>query len=176
MGSSMPPRRELLVDAYNVMFAHPRLGPLLRRDLARARDEFLALVAERMPPDSTLGIVVFDASRDPRPTTETGRTGTAYERGLQIVFARPSADDWIQERIRDHTDPSVLTIVTSDRAILETARAHGSQILRVATFLQLSARRHARVRELRQSEKPTHQSARELEEWRRLFEKPREEE
>jgi predicted RNA-binding protein with PIN domain len=172
----MPPRRELLIDAYNVMFAHPRLGPLLRRDLERARDEFLALVAERMPADGTLGFVVFDAARDPRPITETGRTGTAYERGLQVVFARTSADDWIQERIRGHADPSVLTIVTADRAILETARAHGAQVLRVATFLQLAARRHARARELRQTEKPTHQSAREIEEWRRLFEKPREDE
>ena len=165
----MPARREILIDAYNVIYADPRLGPLVRRDAARARDEFLALVAARLPPDGSLGVVVFDAMREPRPPTETGRTGRQRQHGLQVVFARESADTWIQNRIRDHPEPAALTIVTSDNAILATARAHGAGILRVSDFLQLAARRQARLREIRSSEKPAHQSARELEEWERLF-------
>jgi ribosomal protection tetracycline resistance protein len=165
----MPARREILIDAYNVIFAHPKLGPLVRRDAARARDEFLALVAARLPHDGALGVVVFDAARDPRPTTETGRTGRERQRGLQVVYARETADAWIQDRIREHAEPQVLTIVTSDNAILATARAHGAAILRVSDFLQLASRRQARLREIRSSEKPTHQSAREIEEWEKLF-------
>jgi len=172
----MASRREFLIDAYNVMFAHPQLGPLLRRDLERAREEFLALVAMRVPADGTLGVVVFDATRDPRPTTETGRTGPTHRRGLQVVFARDSADAWIQARIRDHDEPACLTIVTSDREILATARAHGAGILKVSDFLQLAARRNARARALRRTEKPEHSSQREIDEWERLFGKPRDEE
>jgi predicted RNA-binding protein with PIN domain len=172
----MAPRREFLIDAYNVMFAHPQLGPLLRRDLERAREEFLALVAMRIPADGTLGVVVFDATRDPRPVTEVGRTGGGKQRGLQVVFARDSADAWIQKRIRDHEDASCLTIVTSDREILATARAHGAGITRVSEFLQLAARRNARTRALRDREKPEHSSQREIDEWKKLFEKPRDEE
>ena len=169
-------RRELLIDAYNVMFAHPRLGPLLRRDLERAREEFLVLVAQRLPVDGTLGIVVFDATRDPAVPTTTGRVRRANSHGVQVVFARESADAWIQQRIREHTDPACLTVVTADREILETARAHGAGSMRVTEFLQVASRRRKRMREIRSSEKPEHQSARELDEWRRLFEKPREEE
>jgi ribosomal protection tetracycline resistance protein len=172
----MTARREILIDAYNVIFADPKLGPLVRQDPARARDELLALVAQRIPADGTLGIVVFDAMRDPRPTTETGRTGRSYERGLQVIYARESADDWIREHIQTHADPTLLTIVTSDREILETARAHRAGMMRVSDFLQLAAKRHARARELRESEKPNHTSRREMEEWQRLFEKPRDEE
>ena len=168
-------RRELLIDAYNVMFAHPRLGPLLRRDLERAREEFLVLVSQRLPADGTLGVVVFDATREPSPPADRGRAGRASRHGLQVVFARESADAWIQQRIREHDDPASLTIVTADRVILETARAHGAASMRVSDFLQIASRRQRRMREIRSTEKPEHQSSREIDEWRRLFEKPREE-
>lgn len=172
----MAARREILIDAYNVLYADRRLNALVRRDAERARDEFVALVALRLPPGGGLGVVVFDAMRDPRPVTETGRTRTSMQRGLQIVYARDSADTWIRDRIRAHPDPSLLTIVTSDREILETARVHGAGILRVADFLQLGKRQQARAQELRNREKPEHQSRGEIAEWERLFgERPEEE-
>ena len=169
-------RREILIDAYNVIFADARLGPLVRRDAEAAREQFLALVVQRLPADGSRGIVVFDAARDPRPTTETGRTNTSYARGLQIVYARETADTWIREHIRNHSDASQVTVVTSDREILETARAHGAAILRVSEFLQLAARRHERARDRRDSEKPQHTSRKEIEEMEKLFEEPRSDE
>lgn len=169
-------RREFLIDAYNVMFAHPRLGPLLRRDLEQARNEFLTMVAQLVPADGSLGVVVFDAHRDPAPPTTTGRTRGTTRHGLRVVYARDSADAWIQQRIREHSEPATLTIVTADREILDTARAHGCAILRVSQFLRLQSKRRARLRDLRDSEKPQHQSQREIDEWRRIFEKPRDEE
>jgi len=79
----MSGRRELLIDAYNVIYADPRLNPVMRQDVERAREEFLALVAARIPADGSQTYVVFDAMRDPRPTTETGRTHKEYRRGIQ---------------------------------------------------------------------------------------------
>jgi predicted RNA-binding protein with PIN domain len=167
----------MLIDAYNVMFADGRIGPLLRRDPERARDEFLALVAQRAPHDGTTVIVVFDATRAPRPATEPGRIGQTRVRGLQVVYARESADTWIRERIGAASEPATITLVTSDREILATAAAHGAGILRVAEFLQLAARGHRRARELRQSEKPDHVGRREVEEWEKLFdERPKDDE
>jgi predicted RNA-binding protein with PIN domain len=172
----MTARREILIDAYNVLYADPRLNALMRRDVERAREEFVAWVAVRLPPESGLGVVVFDAMRDPRPVTETGRAHTSMQRGLQIVYARDSADTWIRDRIRTHAQPALLTIVTSDREILETARTHGAGILRVSEFLQLGSRQKQRLREIRDREKPEHQSRREIAEWERLFgERPDEE-
>ena len=45
----MTARREILIDAYNVIFADPKLGPLVRQDAERARNEFLAFVAPQIP-------------------------------------------------------------------------------------------------------------------------------
>jgi predicted RNA-binding protein with PIN domain len=172
----MQVRREVLIDAYNVMFAHPRIGPLLRRDLGLARDEFLALVAQRQPNDGSRMVVVFDAKREPATPTGVGRKGVGYRGGVHVVFAPDSADAWIQNRIRESEEPGTITIVTSDREILETARAHGAGAWRVADFLQLAARRQERLRELRETEKPMHQSQREIAEWEKLFEeKPHDE-
>lgn len=172
----MAGRREILIDAYNVIYADPRLNPVMRQDVERAREEFLALVAARIPADGSQTYVVFDAMRDPRPTTGTGRTHKEYRRGIHVIYARETADTWIRDRIQNAAEPALITLVTSDREILETARAHGAGVLRVSDFLQLAARRHARTRELRDTEKPEHMSKREIEEWERLFGEPREDE
>jgi predicted RNA-binding protein with PIN domain len=172
----MPARREILIDAYNVMFAHPSIAPLLRRDAERARDEFLALVDRTRPPDGTRTVVVFDAHRSPAQPASLGRTGSEYRKGLHVVYARDSADAWIMERIRTHEDPRVLSIVTSDREILDTVRAHGATILRVSEFLNLPRKQHQRVRDLHATEKPEHESPRQIDDWEKLFREPRDEE
>jgi predicted RNA-binding protein with PIN domain len=169
-------RRELLVDAYNVMFAHPQIGPLLRRDAKRARDEFLDVVRSCRPSDSSRVYVVFDAHRVPGAATEAGEKGRGYEGGIHLVYARETADVWIQKRIRAHSDPGQLTIVTSDREILATVEAHGAQVLTVRRFLGLPARRRARASKARSREKPEHVSRREVEEMERLFRERQDEE
>lgn len=156
---------EVLIDAYNVMFAHPQLGPLIRRDNEAARREFLAYVSRNRPAGARRVHVVFDAHRDPAPPTTPGRTRSAYESGLHVVFATETADVWIQSRIRNASDPGQITVVTSDREILATAAAHGAGILRVSTFLKLQRRRSSRAR----ADKPSHMSKRELQRWEKLF-------
>jgi len=168
-------RRELLLDAYNILYADPRLNALMRRDVERAREEFIALAAVRPPPSGASVIVVFDAMRDPRPVTETGRTRTSMQRGMQVVYARDSADTWIRERMRTHAEPALLTVVTSDREILETARVHGCGTMRVREYLDLNARQQQKLRAIRDQEKPQHLSKRELAEWERLFGEKRDE-
>ena len=170
----MSPRRELLIDAFNVIFAHPRLGPLVRRDPEAARHEFLEYVQAHRPADSSRVTVVFDAHRDPGPATETGRQRREYSSSVHVVFARETADVWIQKRIRESKRPGLITVVTSDREILETVRAHGAQRLPVRQFLQLRPRTRRRAAGGRgaggAADKPSSMSRRELEELERMFE------
>jgi predicted RNA-binding protein with PIN domain len=160
---------EVLIDAYNAMFAHPQIGPLVRRDNEAARREFLAFVAQNRPAGAERVFVVFDAHRDTAPTTETGRTRESYERGLHVVFATETADTWIQNRIRKSTDPRQITVVTSDREILATVEAHKAQVLRVSRFLRLRQRRSRRMTRQTPTAKPSHMSKRELARWEKLF-------
>ena len=171
----MAARREILIDAFNVIFAHPRLGPLVRRDPERAREEFLVLVAGRVPSDGSRVVVVFDAHRDPGPVAGKGRQGAMQRHGVQAVFATETADTWIREHIRTAEDARGITVVTSDREILDTARAHHCTILRVSDFLQLGTRAGKSRREP-DSDKPGRSSAREIAEWEQLFGSPRDEE
>jgi len=161
--------REYLIDAYNVIYAHPKLGPLMRQDVARARDEFLALVSQIRPADASRVYVVFDAHRDPAPATEPGVRNRAYARSLHVAYAPESADTWIRERIRAHAHPEQLTIVTSDREILATATAHGCAMQRAREFLRIPVKR--RNRPAPGTETAPHMSKRELAEWERLFQK-----
>lgn len=162
--------REVLIDAYNVMFAHPKIGPLVRHDNAAAREEFLVLVSQNRPLGASKIVVVFDAHRSPAPTTSTGRAHTSYERGLHVVFAPETADVWIQTRLRDATDPKLITVITSDREILATVTAHEAQILRVSEFLKLPRKRHrSGPLPARADDKPSHMSNRELKKWEELF-------
>jgi predicted RNA-binding protein with PIN domain len=161
-------RREILIDAYNVMFAHPKIGPLVRRDNESARGEFLALVATNRPDGASHIYVVFDAHRSAAPTTETGRTTEAYDRGLHVVYATETADTWIQNRVRQAADPAAIAVVTSDREILATVTAHKATILRVSEFLKLRQRR-ARRATANRPDKPSHLSNKALAEWERLF-------
>ena len=169
----MAGRRELLIDAFNVMFAHPRLGPLLRRDLQAARQEFLVLVNQNRPADATRVYVVFDAHRDPGPP---GEANSQYSGSVHVVFARETADTWIQRRVRAHPEPQQLTVVTSDREILDTVKAYGARHLRVSEFLRLPARRRAaRQRQAGADDKPASSSRREIEDLEKLFEERGEE-
>lgn len=167
----MSARRELLIDAYNVIYAHPKFGPLVRRDPEQAREQFLEYVQAHRPSDSSRVTVVFDAHRDPGGSSAAGRRNRAYSSAVHVVFAPETADVWIQRRVREAPQPSQITVVTSDREILETVRAHGAQRLAVSQFLQLRRKRRTRIADLRaQSDKPDSMSKRELEEWQKLFE------
>lgn len=166
----MTNRRELLIDAFNVMFAHPRLGPLVRRDQAAARAAFLVFVQQNRPADATRVYVVFDAHRDQGPATEKARQDCSYSGGVHAVFARETADVWIQRRIRAHPDPTLITVITSDNAIIATVRAYGARLLHVKEFLRLPERRKTRgATATRGGEKPGRVTRRELAEWERLF-------
>lgn len=168
---AMAARRELLIDAFNVMFAHPRFGPLVRQNGEKAREEFLTWVNQNRPADATRVYVVFDAHRDPGPPAGTGKQAAAYQGAVHVVFARETADTWIQERIRRHPNPEELTVVTSDRAILATVEAYKAQHLRVSHFLQLPAsRRKKRQTQASADDKPARPTKREIEEWQRIFE------
>ena len=167
----MTDRRELLIDAFNVIFAHPQLGPLVRRDPTAAREAFLVFVRQNRPVDATRVYVVFDAHRDKGPAVETGRQDSSYSSGVHAVFATETADVWIQRRLRTHPDPALVTVITSDNAIIATVKAYGARLLRVKEFLHLPERRKTggSTAAGRATEKPERVTRRELEEWERLF-------
>ena len=99
-----------------------------------------------------------------------GRSWELSGGGVEVVFAPASrtADGILCERIRRARDPRGLTLVTSDREVIATARARGARVKRSEEFAaQLSA---PRTVEVEGEKKEEDFSTEEVEEWLRIFE------
>jgi predicted RNA-binding protein with PIN domain len=109
-----------LIDGYNLMYA----GGLLGRKLGphgfhKVRTRFLNDLAYCLGPvDAHQTTVVFDASdtKDDRPRAVT-------HKGLSIVFAvgDESADERIEQLLAQHPIPKSLTVISSDRRLVQAA-------------------------------------------------------
>lgn len=115
----------LIVDAMNVIGSRPdgwwkdRGGAM--RAFALAVDEHARATGKKI-------VVVFDNDPGDLPTTSA----------IQIVIARGrgrnAADDEIARLVAEDSDPERLTIVTSDRELVEKVSAAGAQIESSGSF------------------------------------------
>jgi uncharacterized protein len=105
-----------LIDGYNVMHAGGRLGAMLGREgFKRARRRFLDDLSAALGPDvAGQTTVVFDASVHPGDFALD-----ATYRGIGVLFALgdENADARIEQLIAGHSNPKILTVVSSDRRI-----------------------------------------------------------
>ena len=122
-----------LIDGYNVMHAGGRAGPRLGREgFDRARRRFLDELADAMGPDRAAATtVVFDANLPPRDFP----LETTYH-GLHLVFALgdENADARIEQMIGQDSNPSKLTVVSSDRRIRLAAARRRARPMTAETF------------------------------------------
>ena len=106
----------VFIDGYNVIKRHPSWNSLA---LNEGRRRLLVLLGGiRWPMPVGRVTVVFDG-----PTTET----MAASHPLQVQFAHPSADAYIQQVIRTDRHPAHLLVISDDGDILRTAKSHGVQ-------------------------------------------------
>ncbi len=107
----------ILIDGYNVILRHT---PWATLPLREARQRLIAqLHHTRWPLAPERIVVVFDTRESDHATRPTGER-------VQICFASPSADAYIQEAIRTSASPERLIIISDDGEILRTAKSHGS--------------------------------------------------
>lgn len=119
-----------ILDGYNIIKRHPQWAA---RPLVHGRQQLVEFVAQlRWPVRVGRILVVFD-TQDPQP-------GGDYAVGsVAVRFASPSADAAIQELLRTNPQPRYLLIVSDDREILQTARAHGARCCSSAWLWQARA-------------------------------------
>lgn len=112
-----------LIDGYNLMHAKglmPVQGARSPRGLLDARARFLDQLAAHLGPlRAALTTVVFDAADPPRQAAERMR-----HREMEVVFAvgDENADARLEALIQAHPSPRALTVISSDRRVLEAAR------------------------------------------------------
>ncbi len=110
--------RTILIDGYNVIKRHEPWRRLTPQD---GRTRLLALVSGiRWSIPVLRTVVVFDGLK--------GTGAAVHSTGaVEVRFASPSADAWVQHTIRTSTHPDRLIIITDDGDILRTAKSHGAR-------------------------------------------------
>jgi predicted RNA-binding protein with PIN domain len=125
-----------IIDGYNVMHAGGRLAPKLGREgFKRARRRFLDELSTALGADiAGQTTVVFDASAHPGDF----RLNATY-RGLGVLFALgdESADARIEQLIANHSNPKMLTVVSSDRRIRQAAVRRRTRYLTAEQYWEL---------------------------------------
>ncbi len=111
-----------IVDGYNLLFSSTFKEWIRKTDLHSARGHLIAFVRSYLP---ARVIIVFDG-REEYPQIEI--EGVVFTRG-------ESADEYIKRFVRNHPNPSQVTVVSNDRSIQGFARSMGARVMGVNEFL-----------------------------------------
>ncbi|HFE65606.1 MAG TPA: hypothetical protein ENK14_14495 [Caldithrix sp.] len=158
--------KKILIDGYNVIKA-PRVRFPGFSSLELQREHLIKVLKSNPQLQRSQTTVVFD-SRIYIPPSRTQKHGN-----LTVIFTplNKSADEVIQQLVRQSSQPGKILVVTSDRSIQFTAKDHGARAMESHVFWQkLQTRKKNRsVGRGEPQEGATPLSDREVKEWLSLF-------
>lgn len=96
-----------LIDGYNLLHQVEELAPHKHEELEDQRERLIRRLVAFSADRKIKFQLVFDTSRTPNEST-------SYP-GVQVVFASPSADEYIREYVSNNAGNRSLTVVSSDR-------------------------------------------------------------
>lgn len=134
-------RLYLLIDGYNLMLSgsgsRVALGP---GDLQQSRNRLLVSLRNWLDADIAAdACIVFDSRKAPGSALRFGTSDVPPDLPFQVVFAtnRPTADDEIEDRLRQHSSPRQVLIVSSDHKLHRTAQRRRACCMDSERFLDL---------------------------------------
>lgn len=122
--------KTIIIDGYNLAFASNRVRPVLLKDKQKGRDLLIELLAGYKKAFGYDITVVFD-----------GVAGvvdkTSNKRGVKIAFSRPpqNADQVIKNKVETLKKSKTITVVTSDREIVNYVKGRRVETVGSKTFL-----------------------------------------
>ena len=148
-----------LIDGHNLIGQTPGLSladPDDERQLVEMLRAYLVRARKK-------GAVFFDNG-------QPGGSGNWSNNVLEVVFVRASrtADDLIRQRLLSDPNPRGLTVVSSDQAVAQAARAAHAQVQSAAEFARQMSNRPAGLQK-----KQDGLTREEVLEWEKLFKKKR---
>ncbi len=122
--------KTFLIDGYNLAHKVPAIAQLLHaRDFYTAIERLVQFIQQKINTRAHRVIIVFDGRKGvfERPTVSAT---------VEIQFARKpqEADDVIRQYLRQASDTSEITVISSDREILKSARDLGAQFVTSEQF------------------------------------------
>ena len=127
----------LLVDAHNVIFAHPELAALHQHQALLARERLIGLLERYQDSSGTRVVAVFDGGSHSKTTNQM--SGPA---GVQVFYPQrgQTADAIIERLVLKHAKTHHLTVATNDNLIRTAASAAEASVIDAETlFSEISA-------------------------------------
>jgi ribosomal protection tetracycline resistance protein len=119
--------KALLVDGYNLIYAHPELAAIMQKDQDEAREGLLRELSPLSSPDRyEMLVVVFDAAGSSQPDPVAQERG-----GITVVFTRrgQSADAFIESLARRLLPANEVTVASSDRTLQGVVAGFGARTI-----------------------------------------------
>lgn len=157
--------KKVIVDGYNLIYAHPELKERVRTDARRAREMLITILAGYVRARKVKVTLVFDSR-----LTRAAPVLSLPPR-LEVLFSRSglSADELIVKMMESERQPGSVTVVSSDyKDIGRVAKSLGIHVLPAQTFWREILKEKKRGEKT--EEKPTSVSEREVEYWLEEFE------
>jgi predicted RNA-binding protein with PIN domain len=137
--------KALLVDGYNIIYAHPELAATIEQDQDAAREGLLRELSPLASPDYyELVMVVFDAAGSSQPEPVVQERG-----GMTVVFTRrqQSADTFIERVVRRLVPGNEVVVATSDRLLLSLVSGFGARTIDGRSLLGMTTEALQETRE-----------------------------
>jgi predicted RNA-binding protein with PIN domain len=128
--------RALLVDGYNLIYAHPDLAHTMQGDQDAAREGLLKQLSPLSSPDHyEMLLVVFDAAGSSQPEPVVQESG-----GMTVVFTRKgqSADAFIESLARRLLPTCEVTVASSDRMLQGLVSGFGARTIAGLSLLGMT--------------------------------------
>jgi predicted RNA-binding protein with PIN domain len=126
--------KALLVDGYNLIYAHPRLAAVMQQDQEGARQGLLRELSPLASPDHyDLMMVVFDAAG-----SDQAEPVAQQSEGMTVVFTRrrQSADSFIEGLARRLLPGNEVVVASSDRMLTNLVGGFGARIVEGRSLLE----------------------------------------
>jgi len=156
--------KKIIIDGYNLLRCDA--WPVTKeRDLEGQRDDLIRQLQTYAAKQGDSIVVVFDNSSGAMKQIHHGSL-------LKIVYSPASkeADEVIQQMIRKAPSARNIVVVSTDRAIRNTAKDHGAVSMRSESFCNMLLSQETNTSYSTSTEEDKELSAEEVEYWKRLFE------
>ena len=128
--------KALVIDGYNLIYAHAELAPAMQRDQEEARQGLLKELSPLASPDYfEMLVVVFDAAGSSQAQPVLQESG-----GIEVVFTRrgQSADAFIESLVRRLLPTHDVTVASSDRMLVNLTSGFGARTITASSLLGMT--------------------------------------
>lgn len=154
---------KIIIDAWNVIWKIPEISELIPDDLAQARTKFNLVIKNYFQKKKSVYKIIYDG--------QPGIISSKYEfKGQDVQFSKnpQSADQKILSFLKIQNNPSIWTIVSSDRELSGKAKNLGVKVISSEEFiLKLKKNRNQIPNDSKKSN--PNLSKNEINDWLELF-------